>query len=98
MQVTPYIIKSTGLSEKSVRNTLSLLAQDCTLPFIARYRKEATGGLDEVEIAKIIELKEQFEVLEKRKKSILGKVRHLLGRSQKARVPRKKLLLPVIQR
>ena len=66
-----YIQQSTQLPEKAVQNTLDLLNQDCTLPFIARYRKEATGGLDEIEIGKIIELKEQFEAVEKRKKSIL---------------------------
>ena len=66
-----FITRSSNLPEKAVINTLDLLSQDCTLPFIARYRKEATGGLDEVEIGKIIELKEQFENLEKRKKSIL---------------------------
>ena len=55
-----YIQQSTQLPEKAVQNTLDLLNQDCTLPFIARYRKEATGGLDEIEIGKIIELKEQF--------------------------------------
>ncbi|TVZ52513.1 Tex family protein [Dokdonia sp. Hel_I_53] len=70
MEVLQYVIKSSGLSEKGVKNTLDLLSEDCTLPFIARYRKEATGGLDEVEIGKIIELKEQYETLEKRKKSI----------------------------
>lgn len=70
MDVLQYVIKSSALSEKGVKNTLDLLFQDCTLPFIARYRKEATGGLDEVEIGKIIALKEQFETLEKRKKSI----------------------------
>tara|TARA_R110002012_G_scaffold6531_3_gene30851 strand:+ start:90174 stop:92297 length:2124 start_codon:yes stop_codon:yes gene_type:complete len=71
VEVLQFVIKSSGLSEKGVKNTLDLLNEDCTLPFIARYRKEATGGLDEVEIGKIIELKEQFETLEKRKKSIL---------------------------
>lgn len=71
MDVLQYVIKSSALSEKGVKNTLDLLSQDCTLPFIARYRKEATGGLDEVEIGKIIELKEQFETVEKRKKAIL---------------------------
>ena len=71
VELHQFVIKSTGLGEQSVKNTLDLLSQDCTLPFIARYRKEATGGLDEVEIGKIIELKEQFEALEKRKKSIL---------------------------
>lgn len=66
-----FIIQQSKLPEKVVKATLQLLSEDCTLPFIARYRKEATGGLDEVEIGKIIELKEQFETLEKRKKSIL---------------------------
>lgn len=71
MNVGVHISRSTGISEQAVRATLQLLSQDCTLPFIARYRKEATGGLDEVEIGKIIALKEQFETLEKRKKTIL---------------------------
>ncbi len=71
MQLLQFVTKTSNLPEKAVKNTLDLLSQDCTLPFIARYRKEATGGLDEVEIGKIIELKEQFESLEKRKKSIL---------------------------
>ncbi|AWH73902.1 RNA-binding transcriptional accessory protein [Dokdonia sp. Dokd-P16] len=71
MKILEFISNSSALSEKSVKATLQLLSEDCTLPFIARYRKEATGGLDEVEIGKIIELKEQFETLEKRKKSIL---------------------------
>ena len=66
-----YILKHSKLPEKGIKNTLQLLAEDCTMPFIARYRKEATGNLDEVEIGKIIEYKEQFEALEKRKKTIL---------------------------
>ena len=66
-----YILKQLQLPEAGIKNTLKLLKEDCTLPFIARYRKEATGGLDEVEIGKIISLKEQFEALEKRKKAIL---------------------------
>ena len=71
MQLLKYVTSSSGLLEKGVKATLELLKEDCTLPFISRYRKEATGGLDEVEIGKIIELKEQFEALEKRKKAIL---------------------------
>lgn len=71
MGSTAFIAKLSTIATGKVKNTLDLLAQDCTLPFIARYRKEATGGLDEVEIGKIIELKEQFETLEKRKKTIL---------------------------
>jgi len=66
-----YILKQIQLPEAGIKNTLKLLKEDCTLPFIARYRKEATGGLDEVEIGKIISLKEQYETLEKRKKAIL---------------------------
>ena len=67
----PYIQKHTQLPESGIKNTLKLLAEDCTLPFIARYRKEATGNLDEVEIGQIITYKEQFETLEKRKVTIL---------------------------
>ncbi len=66
-----HILKITNLPEKSIKNTLALLAEDCTIPFIARYRKERTGNLDEVQIEKIVALKEQFETLEKRKATIL---------------------------
>lgn len=66
-----YILKQSNLPETSVKNTLVLLAEDCTIPFIARYRKERTGNLDEVQIEQIVTLKEQFETLEKRKKTIL---------------------------
>ncbi len=66
-----HILKVTNLPETSVKNTLALLAEDCTIPFIARYRKERTGNLDEVQIEQIVTLKEQFETLEKRKKTIL---------------------------
>ena len=66
-----FILKQTNLPETSVKNTLALLAEDCTIPFIARYRKERTGNLDEVQIEQIVALKDQFETLEKRKKTIL---------------------------
>ena len=71
MQVLHYIIQQTQLSEKAIQNTLELLAEECTIPFIARYRKERTGNLDEVEIGTIVTYKEVFETLEKRKKTIL---------------------------
>ncbi|GAL78394.1 transcription accessory protein [Algibacter lectus] len=48
-----------------------MLNEDCTIPFISRYRKERTGNLDEVQIGDIVKFKEQFEALEKRKKAIL---------------------------
>ena len=66
-----YIISRTNLPESSVKNTIKLLNEDCTVPFISRYRKEATGNLDEVKIGDIVKYKEQFETLEKRKISIL---------------------------
>jgi uncharacterized protein len=71
MQLLHYIIQQTQLSSQSVENTISLLNEDATIPFIARYRKERTGNLDEVQIGDIVKFKEIFEVLEKRKKAIL---------------------------
>ena len=66
-----FIIAQTKLPEQSVKNTIALLNEDCTIPFISRYRKERTGNLDEVQIGDIVKFKEQFEALEKRKKAIL---------------------------
>ena len=66
-----YITQQTQLPSKSVENTLSLLNEDATIPFISRYRKERTGNLDEVQIGEIVKFKEVFEALEKRKKTIL---------------------------
>ncbi|WP_299005566.1 Tex family protein [uncultured Tenacibaculum sp.] len=71
MQLISYITSRTQISQKSIQNTIELLNEDCTVPFIARYRKEKTGNIDEVEIGQIVQLKEQFEVLEKRKSAIL---------------------------
>ena len=71
IQLVPYIISKTKLSESSVKNTVNLLNQDCTIPFISRYRKEATGNLDEVQVGDIVKYKGLFEALEKRKIAIL---------------------------
>lgn len=71
MTLLPYLQKHTQLPEKSIAQTVALLNQDCTVPFISRYRKEATGGLDEVQIGNIVQFKEQFEALEKRRAAIL---------------------------
>ncbi len=70
-QILDFVIKHSQLPESGVKNTIQLLNEDCTIPFIARYRKERTGNLDEVQIELIVKYKEQFEVLEKRKKAIL---------------------------
>ena len=74
MQLISYIAKHTQLPEKSIQNTIDLLNEDCTIPFISRYRKERTGNLDEVQIGDIVKFKEQFEVLEKRKLAIIKAV------------------------
>ncbi|MEB8346545.1 Tex family protein [Flavobacteriaceae bacterium KMM 6898] len=71
MLLIPYIAKHTLLPTKSIENTVALLNEDCTVPFISRYRKERTGNLDEVQIGDIVTFKAQFEALEKRKKAIL---------------------------
>lgn len=71
MQLVKFIVFNTNLSEVSVKNTITLLNEDCTIPFISRYRKERTGNLDEVQIGEIVKYKEQFEALEKRKATIL---------------------------
>jgi uncharacterized protein len=65
------ISKSLGLSLKSVENTVKLLEGGATIPFISRYRKEATGGLDEVQVGDIKTQHEQYCELEKRKEFIL---------------------------
>jgi len=66
-----FIQTKTQLPESSIKNTIALLNEDCTIPFISRYRKERTGNLDEVQIGDIVKYKEEFEALEKRKTAIL---------------------------
>lgn len=71
ISILKFVGSKTQLPEGGIKNTLALLKEDCTIPFIARYRKEHTGNLDEVQIESIVTFKEQFEALEKRKKAIL---------------------------
>ncbi len=66
-----YIVSQTKFPLKSVENTVKLLNEDGTIPFISRYRKELTGNLDEVQIGEIVKYKELFEALEKRKVAVL---------------------------
>ena len=65
-----YIASKTSISNKSIESTIHLINQDCTIPFISRYRKEVTGNLDEVQVGDIVTLKKDFEALQKRKESI----------------------------
>ena len=66
-----FIKRTLNISDQSITATLKLLAEDCTIPFISRYRKDATGNLDEVQIEAIFKLNKQFEEIKKRKESIL---------------------------
>lgn len=68
---TQRIAAALRLPEKSVDNTLLLLSEGCTIPFIARYRKEKTGGLDEVQIAQIADMSEKLQELVKRRETII---------------------------
>ena len=65
------ISKQLALPEQGVENTIALLDLGCTIPFIARYRKERTGNLDEVQISQISDLYDKFQELAKRKETIL---------------------------
>ena len=65
------ISEELSLSVHSVDAVLSLLDEGATIPFIARYRKERTGNMDEVEIAKISEMNDKLKELAKRKETIL---------------------------
>lgn len=60
-----------NINIKYVDNTLELLDSGCTIPFISRYRKERTGGLDEVQITQICELNERMKETAKRKETII---------------------------
>ena len=63
-----------GISEKQISSTLHLLGEGATIPFISRYRKEATGGLDEVQIEQIKEQHDKLCDIAKRKETILGTI------------------------
>ena len=66
-----YIAQKLNLHESSVEATLTLLEEGCTIPFIARYRKERTGHLDDIQIVQISEWQQRLEDLDKRKNTIL---------------------------
>ncbi|MEG2077581.1 Tex family protein [Chryseobacterium sp.] len=74
MKTVNFIQKKLNISDKSINATLKLLSEDCTIPFISRYRKDATGNLDEIEIEQISKLNKQFEDIIKRKESIIKSI------------------------
>lgn len=67
---TPIIAKELSIAQQAVENTLRLLDEGCTIPFITRYRKEKTGGLDEVQITAISNWNDRLKELQKRKETI----------------------------
>ena len=69
-----FIQTATQLPVKGIENTLQLLSEHCTIPFISRYRKDRTGNLDEVQIEAIAKLSKQFDEIVKRKDSILKSI------------------------
>lgn len=69
-----YISERVSAPKKGIEAILQLLSEDCTIPFIARYRKDRTGNLDEVVIEQVAKLNEAFDAIVKRKSAILKSV------------------------
>jgi uncharacterized protein len=74
MTNTQYIQSHTQINAKSIESCVNLLNEDCTIPFISRYRKDQTGNLDEVQIEQVAKLNKQFEEIVKRKESVLSAI------------------------
>ena len=66
-----FIQAQVNTAPKNIEAALKLLSEDCTIPFISRYRKDQTGNLDEVVIEQIAKLSKQYDEIVKRKESIL---------------------------
>lgn len=79
IQAQEYISSALQLDKGNLKNTLKLLDEGATIPFIARYRKEKTGGLNEVVLLQIEDAYKQFKELEKRKSFVLDKIKEKKG-------------------
>ena len=66
-----FIAKQVATTPKNIEATVKLLNEDCTIPFISRYRKDTTGNLDEVFIEQIAKLNKEYDAIVKRKEAIL---------------------------
>lgn len=75
MQLQEFLRSQLNLPEKSIISTITLLKEDASIPFIARYRKEATGNLDEVAIEQIANLFKSFKDLNARKQSVIKAIK-----------------------
>ncbi|HLF50990.1 Tex family protein [Flavobacterium sp.] len=69
-----FIKQQVATTATNIQNTVQLLQEDCTIPFISRYRKDKTGNLDEVVIEQIAKLQKDYEVIVKRKEAILKSI------------------------
>jgi uncharacterized protein len=69
-----FILKSVATAAINIQKTVQLLQEDCTIPFISRYRKDTTGNLDEVQIENISKLQKEYEVILKRKEAIIKSI------------------------
>jgi uncharacterized protein len=69
-----FIAKSVQAPAVSIQNTVKLLEEDCTIPFISRYRKDSTGNLDETVIEQIAKLQKDYDTLIKRKEAVLKSI------------------------
>ncbi|WP_026703799.1 Tex family protein [Flavobacterium soli] len=69
-----FIKQQVSTTPKNIENTIQLLNEDCTIPFISRYRKDQTGNLDEVVIEQIAKLQKEYETIVKRKEAILKSI------------------------
>ena len=69
-----FIKNQTQLTERAIEHTLELLSEGCTIPFIARYRKDKTGNLDEVAIERIAKTQNEYDNICKRKETILSSI------------------------
>ena len=74
MDKIQFIQQNISIQEKQINAVLQLLSEDCTIPFIARYRKDKTGNLGEVEIEQIQKLSKNFDEIQKRKESVLKSI------------------------
>ncbi len=73
MDLLNFITSKTQFPQKSISNTIELFNEDCTIPFISRYRKERTGNLDEVQIGEILNFKNSLRSWIKEKQASLSR-------------------------
>ena len=69
-----FVAQKVATAAINIQNTVQLLQEDCTIPFISRYRKDKTGNLDETQIEQIAKLQKEYEAILKRKEAIVKSI------------------------